>query len=123
MFSQNAGVRVVRGPNWMWQNQDGGEGGVGIVINPKGDKLKGLDKWVTVHWNNEEKARYRAGVHGDYDLRIYDNSTAGKDLLCLHMCLGGGGCRVCVRINHPKHILMLLKNLTLRNCLTFPRIN
>ena len=110
MFSQNTGVRVVRGPNWMWQNQDGGEGGVGIVINPKGDKLKGLDKWVTVHWDNGEKARYRAGVHGDYDLRIYDNSTAGiyfMYLLCLHM-LGDGW--VGIPIGHPKHIPMLLRN-------------
>ena len=28
------GVRVVRGPNWKWGDQDGGEGHVGTVIVP-----------------------------------------------------------------------------------------
>ncbi len=26
------GLRVVRGPNWRWGDQDGGEGGVGTVV-------------------------------------------------------------------------------------------
>lgn len=38
------GLRVVRGPNWKWGDQDGGEGGVGTVvgfgpIGVLGDKL------------------------------------------------------------------------------------
>ena len=26
------GTRVVRGPDWKWENQDGGEGSVGTVV-------------------------------------------------------------------------------------------
>ena len=74
MKIRSVGVRVVRGSDWMWQDQDCGEGGTGFVIN---DKLGGLEKWATVHWDHGLKARYRTGLHGQYDLKVYDNSTAG----------------------------------------------
>ncbi len=47
------GMKVVRGPSWMWSDQDtlDGGSGVGVVVDatPKSD----LDVWVTVRWLDE----------------------------------------------------------------------
>ena len=58
------------------------------MIGPNGDRLQGLERWVSVCWSHGDKARYRAGVSGDYDLLIYDNSTAG--ITSLKNVKGGG---------------------------------
>ena len=47
------GMRVVRGPNWRWGDQDSGEGHIGTVTkNDAGDKC------VAVEWDkgNKEKS-------------------------------------------------------------------
>ena len=75
------GLRVVRGPNWKWDDQDFCEGGVGTVIssNIKGDLLEKLalglyrikiendtkqprqiDGFVRVLWDNGRVADYLA---------------------------------------------------------------
>ncbi len=75
------GCRVVRGPDWKFQSQDGGEGHVGTVISQSDAGLASLvldDKDVYVRWDSGLSADYRAGQDGKYDLRILDNAPAGK---------------------------------------------
>ena len=56
------GDRVVRGPDWKWDDQDGGEGGMGTVLFvPAGGK-----GWVTVKWDAGSTYNYRFGTDGDY---------------------------------------------------------
>ena len=82
------GVRVVRGPDWKWGNQDGGEGNVGTVVHI-GTETKSPIKEpiVWVRWDSGSKANYRAGVDGKHDLRVLDSANAGiLDLLRMAAC-------------------------------------
>ena len=68
------GYRVVRGPDWRWGKQDGGEGHVGTVRNFESNEE------VVVVWDNGTAANYRCS--GIYDLRILDSSPTGKMQTC-----------------------------------------
>ena len=73
------GLRVVRGPDWEWGDQDGGEGHVGTVVEvgkPASDGGRVVP--VVVQWDCGERSRYRCGVNGKYDLRVLDSAPAGK---------------------------------------------
>lgn len=96
MHPSKKGLRVVRGPDWKWGEQDGGEGGVGTVfadcIDPNSQPLgsffstiwfytasilsniktegKKDEGFVTVIWDNGIKGVYRAGAEGPHDLRV-----------------------------------------------------
>jgi len=73
------GVRVVRGVDWQWQQQDGGEGCVGTVIEVGGQgSSKNPDQTIAVVWDSGVKANYRAGYDGKDDLRLLDNAAAGR---------------------------------------------
>lgn len=63
------GARVVRGPDWKWGKQDGGEGHVGTVRN-----FESFEEVVVV-WDNGTAANYRCA--GAYDLRVLDSSPTG----------------------------------------------
>lgn len=63
------GVRVVRGPDWRYGDQDGGEGHAGTVIDSSDLNYLG-PKTVTVIWDTGVKALYRTGPEGSYDLRV-----------------------------------------------------
>ena len=52
------GVRVVRGPDWKWGKQDGGEGHVGTVRNFESPEE------VVVVWDNGTAANYRCAPTG-----------------------------------------------------------
>jgi hypothetical protein len=41
------GARVCRGPSWQWHDQDGGEGGVGTVVDDV------WARWITVRWEHD----------------------------------------------------------------------
>ena len=69
------GVRVVRGPDWEWGDQDGGEGFVGTVVGAE----EGSGK-VVVQWDMGQSHSYRSGYAGKYDLRILDSAPAGSRL-------------------------------------------
>lgn len=72
-----AGLKVVRGPDWKWGNQeDGGEGHVGTVVQV-GSSNGALDKQVIVVWDNGVRGNYRIGYSNAYDLRTLDNSSIG----------------------------------------------
>ncbi|XP_045487539.1 E3 ubiquitin-protein ligase MIB1 [Pieris rapae] len=63
------GTRVIRGPDWKWGKQDGGEGHVGSVRNFESPEE------VVVVWDNGTVANYRCS--GAYDLRILDSAPTG----------------------------------------------
>lgn len=63
------GARVVRGQDWKWGVQDGGEGHLGTFR-----KGKSTNEGVVI-WDNGTVANYRCG--GDYDIKILDSGPAG----------------------------------------------
>lgn len=72
------GLRVVRGPDWKWGNQDGGEGHVGTVVEiGKVGSATSPDKTVVVQWDSGSRTNYRIGYQNAYDLRIFDNAPIG----------------------------------------------
>ncbi|XP_060065231.1 E3 ubiquitin-protein ligase MIB1-like isoform X1 [Ylistrum balloti] len=66
---EGVGARVVRGPDWKWGKQDGGEGHAGTVRNFESPEE------VVVVWDNGTAANYRCA--GAYDLRILDSASTG----------------------------------------------
>ncbi|XP_046592111.1 E3 ubiquitin-protein ligase MIB2 isoform X2 [Neodiprion lecontei] len=92
------GLRVVRGPHWTWEDQDGGEGHAGTVIevgkssgsgNPSNSTAntaeKTPDKTVIVQWDRGSRSNYRIGYQGAYDLLVFDNAAAGikhSNIIC-----------------------------------------
>ena len=65
------GLRVVRGPDWKWGNQDGGEGHVGTVVEiGKHGSPTSPDKTVVVQWDSGTRTNYRVGYQGALDLRV-----------------------------------------------------
>ncbi|RHY02279.1 hypothetical protein DYB25_007066, partial [Aphanomyces astaci] len=61
------GCKVIRGPNWKWRDQDGGQGSIGVV--------EGISPWsgiegegMSVRWPNDALYTYRWGADGQYDL-------------------------------------------------------
>ena len=78
------GTRVVRGPDWTWGDQDGGEGHVGTVAEVlRADRAGLVDGGcpgpcvVTVQWDCGNRCRYRCGLGDSYDLRVIDSAPAG----------------------------------------------
>uniref|UniRef100_A0A670YWR6 E3 ubiquitin-protein ligase MIB2 n=1 Tax=Pseudonaja textilis TaxID=8673 RepID=A0A670YWR6_PSETE len=76
--SMQIGMRVVRGADWRWGNQDSGEGNVGTVveIGRQGSPAT-PDKTVVVQWDHGTRTNYRTGFQGAYDLLLYDNAQIG----------------------------------------------
>lgn len=60
----------VRGVDWKWGDQDGGDGHAGTVRSF--ESAEG----VVVVWDNGTAANYRCA--GAFDLRIFDSSATGK---------------------------------------------
>ncbi|KAL3861794.1 hypothetical protein ACJMK2_007813 [Sinanodonta woodiana] len=72
------GLRVVRGPDWKWGNQDDGDGHLGTVVEiGKPGSTTSPDKTVVVQWDSGSRTNYRVGYQGAYDLRIFDNASVG----------------------------------------------
>jgi E3 ubiquitin-protein ligase mind-bomb len=68
-----AGTRVVRGSDWKWNKQDGGEGHVGTVRSIDSDNHEAFVIWD----HGEIGQHYRCHVH--FDLRILDSSPTGRN--------------------------------------------
>lgn len=68
-ITEGIGYRVVRGPDWKWNKQDGGDGHVGTVRN-----FESKDE-VLVLWDNGTAANYRCATH--FDVKILDSAPAG----------------------------------------------
>ncbi|KAL1497179.1 hypothetical protein ABEB36_008179 [Hypothenemus hampei] len=94
------GLRVIRGPDWCWDNQDGGEGFVGTVCEigmpSKLVATKSPDKTLVVQWDNGTRSNYRVGYMGKYDLRVIDNAQIGvkhPNIVC-DTCKSQGICGI-----------------------------
>lgn len=77
----HTGLRVVRGPDWKYGEQDGGCGHVGTVTLP--DRLIHCvlpPDSVFVTWDCGVIANYRIGLDGAFDLVVFDNSTKSNFL-------------------------------------------
>lgn len=73
------GCRVVRGPDWKWEDQDGGEGHVGtVVVVGRSGSVSSPDKTVVVQWDGGTRTNYRCGFQGAFDLCLFDNGPIGK---------------------------------------------
>ncbi len=79
------GIRVVRGPDWKWGEQDGGEGFTGTVVDICGPKSAGgsgasksPENTVILQWDIGQRTNYRIGHQNAYDLRVIDNAPIGK---------------------------------------------
>ena len=67
------GLRVVRGPDWKYGDQDGGEGNAGTIFIDEADRKRQSlmrPRMVSVLWDSGVRAKYRAGPQGSYDLRV-----------------------------------------------------
>ncbi|XP_021378315.1 E3 ubiquitin-protein ligase HERC2-like isoform X2 [Mizuhopecten yessoensis] len=59
------GMRVVRGVDWKWGDQDGPPPSMGRVIGELGE-----DGWIRVQWDTGSTNSYRMGKEGKYDLKL-----------------------------------------------------
>ena len=76
-------LRVVRGPDWKWGDQDGGEGCVGTVVvvcDSEEDHGRTTGRAAVVQWDAGNRCNYRCGIEGKYDLRVYDSAQKGEYL-------------------------------------------
>ncbi|KAF7209088.1 E3 ubiquitin-protein ligase MIB2 isoform X1 [Nothobranchius furzeri] len=84
--SMEVGMRVVRGLDWKWGNQDDGEGHVGTVVEiGRQGSTTTPDKTVVVQWDSGTRTNYRTGYQGAYDLLLYDNAQVGvrhSNIIC-----------------------------------------
>ncbi|THD21277.1 E3 ubiquitin-protein ligase MIB2 [Fasciola hepatica] len=71
-YASGVGCRVVRGPDWKWGKQDGGEGHLGSVrrFDTVGEAI--------VVWDSGIVANYRCGTLG-FDLRVLDSAPTGVE--------------------------------------------
>ncbi|KAG8505495.1 E3 ubiquitin-protein ligase MIB2, partial [Galemys pyrenaicus] len=98
------GMRVVRGADWKWGQQDGGEGGVGTVVElGRHGSPSTPERTVVVQWDHGTRTNYRAGYQGAHDLLLFDNAQIGvrhPNIIC-DCCKKHGlrgmrwKCRVC----------------------------
>lgn len=69
------GTIVVRGPDWRWAEQDGGEGCKGKTVGCVGDFAAG---WVEVKWmSNGDSYRYRYGADDSFDICVAEGGGGG----------------------------------------------
>ena len=71
------GLRVIRGPDWEWSDQDGGEGHVGTVEEVGDHDSANALRSAIVQWDCGGTSKYRCGLEGKYDLRVVDSGPAG----------------------------------------------
>eukprot|EP00105_Crassostrea_gigas_P021047 XP_011440026.1 PREDICTED: uncharacterized protein LOC105337132 [Crassostrea gigas] len=60
------GCYVKRGPDWKWEDQDGGIGSIGSVYRIKDDAT------VYVRWPCGRRSNYRFGYDGKFDIEVCD---------------------------------------------------
>ena len=80
----SAGLRVVRGPDWKWGDQDGGEGHAGTVVEIGGMSKRGDENndshrsspygTVIIQWDTGVRTNYRVGHQKAYDIRVLDSA-------------------------------------------------
>ena len=85
MAAARRGVRVVRGPDWQSLMQDGGEGGLGTVIDIRQVAASSSEPGpnptvvIVVQWDAGKRGEYKCSQkEGKRELRAFDTAPAGK---------------------------------------------
>ncbi|CAL1544046.1 unnamed protein product [Lymnaea stagnalis] len=77
-LTMNIGLRVVRGPDWAYGDQDGCDGLVGTVVEIGGTRQSTApEDSVGVVWDSGVKGYYKVGYENAYDLCTYANVQRG----------------------------------------------
>ena len=77
------GMKVIRGPDWNWGDQDGCSGSSGVIIGAVDS-----EGWVPVRWSNGSSNKYRVGANDKYDLKFSSTSNVSRNLLkCLYIVI------------------------------------
>lgn len=71
------GAKVVRGPDWEWAQQDGGNGKNGIVMEIRGWDNISCRSVANVSWVAGSTNVYRLGHKGNVDLRYIQAASGG----------------------------------------------
>lgn len=71
------GAKVVRGPDWDWGNQDGGENKTGRVIDIRGWDNESGRSVANVTWTSGSTNVYRLGHKGKVDLKYIQEASGG----------------------------------------------
>ncbi|XP_055589973.1 E3 ubiquitin-protein ligase MIB2, partial [Uranotaenia lowii] len=71
------GARVVRGPDWEWNNQDGGPNKTGRVMEIRGWDNESCRSVANVSWASGSTNVYRLGHKGNVDLRYVQPAVGG----------------------------------------------
>nr|XP_019567662.1 PREDICTED: E3 ubiquitin-protein ligase MIB2 isoform X1 [Rhinolophus sinicus]XP_019567663.1 PREDICTED: E3 ubiquitin-protein ligase MIB2 isoform X1 [Rhinolophus sinicus] len=71
------GAMVVRGPDWEWGSQDGGEGKPGRVVDIRGWDVETGRSVASVTWADGTTNVYRMGHKGKVDLRCVGEAAGG----------------------------------------------
>lgn len=70
-MTSQVGLRVVRGPDWKWGDQDGGVGHAGTVIPSSHSDVNHVGpRTVTVLWDCGKVSVYKGGPNGSHHLRV-----------------------------------------------------
>ncbi|WAR14989.1 MIB2-like protein [Mya arenaria] len=72
-----AHARVIRGPDWDWGNQDGGEGKIGKVTDVRGWDSESGRSVAAVTWSSGSTNVYRVGHKGKVDLKYMQAASGG----------------------------------------------
>ncbi|XP_014399256.1 PREDICTED: E3 ubiquitin-protein ligase MIB2 [Myotis brandtii] len=71
------GAKVVRGPDWEWGSQDGGDGKPGRVVDIRGWDVETGRSVASVTWADGTTNVYRVGHKGKVDLKCVGEAAGG----------------------------------------------
>jgi hypothetical protein len=69
------GAKVIRGPDWKWDDQDGGDGKEGTL---KELETGSSDGWCRVEWDSGGSNSYRVDTDDKHDLQFVEKPTGYK---------------------------------------------
>lgn len=75
---------VVRGLDWEWKDQDGGQGSEGRVLEVMSPSVESAHSMVKVEWSSGQKNVYRLGFKGKVDLQ-YTEEAPGAEFYPQHL--------------------------------------
>jgi E3 ubiquitin-protein ligase mind-bomb len=73
------GARVIRGVDWQWEDQDGGNGRRGKVTEVQDWSAASPRSAAYIIWDTGAKNLYRVGFEGQADLKVCPRETESKN--------------------------------------------